>query len=104
MLGAQQRTASRLAVLVSPDVSTVQPPCPPERSEESPIRSDEILRCPFTSLRTLAQNDGLSSGFTLSHFIMGILTPRSFATWMARSYPASTCRATPIPGSVVSTR
>ncbi len=34
----------------------------------------------------------------------GIFTPRSRATSCARSYPASTWRITPVPGSVVSTR
>ena len=36
--------------------------------------------------------------------IIGIRTSRSSATSHARSYPASTCRITPIPGSFVSTR
>ena len=35
---------------------------------------------------------------------IGIRTPRSAATSSARSYPASTWRMTPIPGSLVSTR
>src|SRR5260370_33252196 len=35
---------------------------------------------------------------------MGIRTPRSLATSIARSYPASACRMTPGPGSLVSTR
>lgn len=35
---------------------------------------------------------------------IGIRTPRSTATSSARSYPASTCRITPIPGSFLSTR
>src|SRR4051794_2583169 len=35
---------------------------------------------------------------------IGTRTPRSAATASARSYPASTCRRTPIPGSFVSTR
>src|SRR5207342_2450657 len=35
---------------------------------------------------------------------IGSRTPRSFATSIARSYPASACRITPVPGSVVSTR
>ena len=34
---------------------------------------------------------------------IGILTPRSAATSSARSYPASTCRMTPEPGSFVNT-
>ncbi len=35
---------------------------------------------------------------------IGMRTPRSAATSSARSYPASTCRMTPMPGSLVSTR
>ena len=35
---------------------------------------------------------------------IGIFTPRSRAVARARSYPASACRATPSPGSFVSTR
>jgi hypothetical protein len=35
---------------------------------------------------------------------MGIRTARSAATSSARSYPASTCLITPMPGSLVSTR
>ena len=35
---------------------------------------------------------------------IGMRTPLSAATVLASSYPASTCRMTPIPGSLVSTR
>src|SRR5205807_3271643 len=34
----------------------------------------------------------------------GICTPRSRATWIASSYPASACRRMPVAGSLVSTR
>src|SRR6202049_5009151 len=36
--------------------------------------------------------------------LMGMRTPRSRATSCARAYPASACRMTPVPGSLVSTR
>src|SRR5260370_8357666 len=35
---------------------------------------------------------------------IGMWPPRSLATSIARSYPASACRMTPVPGSLVSTR
>ena len=40
----------------------------------------------------------------LAYFSMGILMPFSLATFIDDSYPASACRTTPMPGSVVSTR
>ena len=37
-------------------------------------------------------------------FTMGRSMPRPLAVFIARSYPASACRMTPVPGSAVSTR
>ena len=39
----------------------------------------------------------------MDYFSIGILIPWRFAASMAISYPASACRTTPIPGSVVRT-
>src|SRR6185437_5487156 len=38
------------------------------------------------------------------NYNIGIFTPDFFANSVASAYPASTCRTTPIPGSLVSTR
>ena len=48
-----------------------------------------------------AHRDDVALGHDSS---MGTRTPRSCATSIARSYPASTCRTTPMPGSDRSTR
>ena len=40
----------------------------------------------------------------MDYFSIGILMPCRFAASMAVSYPASACRTTPMPGSVVRTR
>src|SRR5579863_8691423 len=45
-----------------------------------------------------------SSLLCVAFAIIGIFTPAFFANSFASSYPASTCRATPIPGSLVNTR
>src|SRR5205823_4127853 len=58
-------------------------------------------------VRVLADvEDGSPHRFERGHSLscIGIRTPRAAATSAAYSYPASVCRMTPMPGSLVSTR
>ena len=62
--------------------------------------------CRDPSLRSGFQNKarGLKTRLADSQRPIGTFTPLFFAKFLASSYPASTCLATPIPGSFVRTR
>ena len=65
-------------------------------------RERPLARC---GLRTVHRRKACVPDREVDHGVSpGMCTPRSRATWMASSYPASACRRMPMAGSLVRTR
>ena len=80
-----------------------------QRAEDPSLESNMCTRHSETPLihspvRRLVTGPLMSGGRFRVHCLIGSMIPREAAVAIASGYPASACRATPIPGSQVSTR